>query len=208
MFAIHSRALSLALAGAFVLSSSLLATESWEVDASHSTARFKIKHMMLSNVSGEITGMKGTFTADGKDVTKLVTEVSLDMNTINTNNGKRDEHLKSADFFDTAKHPTITFKSKKVTKGKGKTFKITGDLTMHGVTKEVTLDDATLTDALKDPWGNMRRAFTAKTKINRKDYGLTWNKALETGGVVVGETADIELEVELTQPVKTEEKKG
>lgn len=208
MFAIHSRALALFIAGAITASAPAFAAETWEIDASHSTARFKIKHMMISNVSGEITGMKGTFTTEGKDITKLTTDVTLDATTINTNNAKRDEHLKSADFFDIAKHPNITFKSKKVTKGKGKTFKIVGDLTMHGVTKEVTLEDAALTDALKDPWGNMRRGFTAKTKINRKDYGLTWNKALETGGVVVGETTDIELEVELTQPTKIEEKKS
>jgi len=206
MFAFHSRALALLVASAVTFSASSFAAETWEVDAAHSTARFKIKHMMISNVSGEITGMKGTFTTDGKNLTKLVADVTLDTATINTNNAKRDAHLKSPDFFDAAKNPTITFKSKKVTKGKGKTFKVVGDLTVHGVTKEVTLENAELTDALKDPWGNMRRAFTARTKINRKDFGLTWNKALETGGVVVGETADIELELEMTQPTKKEVK--
>lgn len=188
--------------------SAFAATETWEVDATHATGRFKIKHLMISNVSGEVTGMKGTFTTDDKDVTKTTAEVTLDATTINTNNAKRDEHLKSEDFFNTAKFPTITFKSKKVAKGKGGKFKMTGDFTMHGVTKEVTLEDAELTSAMKDPWGNTRRAFTAKTKINRKDFGLTWNKVLETGGVAVGETADVELEVEMTLPAKPEEKKG
>lgn len=188
--------------------SSFAAPQTWEVDGSHSTGRFKIKHMMISNVSGEITGMKGTFTTDGKDVTKTTADVTLDLATINTNNAKRDEHLKSADFFDTAKFPTIAFKSTKVTKGKGGHFTMTGTLTMHGVTKDVTLTDGDLTSEVKDPWGMTRRAFTAKTKINRKDYGLNWNKAIETGGVVVGDTAEIELEVEMTIPAPKEEKKG
>ena len=124
-------------------------------------------------------------------------EVSIDTKSINTNVRKRDEHLRSADFFDVAKFPAMTFVSKKVAKAGNDKLKVTGDLTLHGVTKEVVLDVEGLSQESKDPWGNIRRGATASTKINRKDFGLVWNKALETGGVVVGDEITITLEIEM-----------
>ena len=174
----------------------------WNIDPAHSVAHFKIKHMMITNVPGQFTGISGTFEVDDKDITKLKAEATLDVKTLNTNNEKRDGHLKSPDFFDAEKYPTITFKSKKVTKS-GANFKLMGDLTMHGVTKEVTLNAAELTSPVKDPGGNMKRGFSATTQLNRKDFGITWNKALEAGGWLVGEKVDVTIELELAAASKT-----
>jgi polyisoprenoid-binding protein YceI len=177
----------------------------WTIDDAHSTARFKVKHLMVSNVSGEITGAKGHLDLDDKTNALKEVDVTLDATTINTQNAKRDGHLKNEDFFDTANHPNITFKSKKITKaGKG-TYTIVGDLTMRGVTKEVTLKDGVVTDSIKDPWGNTRRGFSAATKLNRQDWGLKWNKVLEGGGLTVGDEVDVNVEAEITSP-KTEKK--
>ncbi len=131
-------------------------------------------------------------------MTKSTVEATIDATSINTNEPKRDEHLRSPDFFDTAKYPTITFKSTKVEKA-GSNLKVTGDLTMHGVTKPVVLDVDGSTAEAKDPWGNTKRGGVATTKINRKDFGLGWNKALEAGGVVVGEEVSITLDLELNK---------
>jgi polyisoprenoid-binding protein YceI len=195
----HAR---ISIAAAFAVStlfSSAFAADTWEIDTAHAAARFKVRHMMVSWVNGEITGMKGTFTTDGKDIGKLKAEATFDVNTINTNNEKRDNHLKSADFFDAAKFPTITFKSTGIKKESGDKFEMKGELTLHGVTKPVTLTDAELTGTVKDPFGNTKRGFTAHTKLNRKDFGLSWNKALEAGGVMVGDDIDIEIDVEMQQ---------
>lgn len=188
---------------------SALASETWNVDASHATARFKVTHMMLSKVSGEITGVTGTFKIDPKDITKLTAEVTLDPKTISTHNAKRDDHLKNADFLDVTAHPTISFKSTKVVKKGKDTFDMTGDLTLHGVTKPVTLKEAKLTAPQKNPFGaGQKRAFSGKTTINRKDFGLVWNKTMDGGGVVVGDTVEIEVEAELDSTEKAAEKKG
>lgn len=186
--------------------SSLSFGATWDIDSSHSTAKFKVRHLGISNVYGQITGFKGTVTADDKDTSKLSTEVSLDLNTINTNDAKRDAHLKNEDFFNTAKFPTIDFKSKKVAK-KGKGYNVTGDLTLHGVTKEVTIENMELTAPIKDPWGNTRRGLSAFLKINRKDFGITWNKVLDGGGLAVGDTVEVNIEAELLAP-KTGDTKG
>lgn len=171
----------------------------WELDPAHSSAQFAIRHLMVSTVRGEFTKFTGTFTLDDKDLAKSTLEASIDVTSINTRIAKRDDHLKSPDFFDAAKYPTMTFKSKKVeAAGEGK-FKVTGDLTMHGVTKEVVLDVSGSTKAIKDPTGKMRLGGSATTKINRKDFGLSYNKALETGGVLVGEDVDITIDVEMTE---------
>lgn len=171
----------------------------WEVDPAHSSAQFAIRHLMVSTVRGEFTKFTGTFTLDDKDLAKSTLEASIDVTSINTRIAKRDDHLKSPDFFDIAKYPTMTFKSKKVeAAGEGK-FKVTGDLTMHGVTKEVVLDVTGSTKSIKDPMGKMRLGGSATTKINRKDFGLAYNKALETGGVLVGEEVDITIDVEMTE---------
>lgn len=169
----------------------------WTIDPEHSNIGFKVRHLMVSNVKGHFDKFTGTVDINEKDITKSKVDVSIDTASINTNVQKRDEHLRSADFFDVSKYPSMTFVSKKVAKaGKGK-LKVTGDLTLHGVTKEVVLDVEGPAKESKDPWGNIRSGAVASTKINRKDFGLTWNAALETGGVVVGDEVTINLEVEL-----------
>jgi len=177
------------------------AAATWNIDPDHSNVGFKVRHLMVSNVKGSFEKIAGTVEIDDKDITKSKVEVSIDTNSINTNVKKRDEHLRSADFFDVAKFPTMTFASKKVAKAGKDKLKVTGDLTLHGVTKEVVLDVEGPSKESKDPWGNFRRGVTATTKINRKDFGLVWNKALETGGVAVGEEVNIILEIEMIKAV-------
>lgn len=169
----------------------------WTIDPDHSTVGFKIRHLMVSNVNGRFETYKGTINLNDTDISKSKVEVSIDAASINTNVQKRDEHLRSPDFFDVAKFPQLTFVSKGISKKGADGLLLTGDLTIHGVTKEVVLDVAELTAESKDPWGNIRRGATATTKINRKDFGLLWNAALETGGVLVGDEVTITLEVEM-----------
>lgn len=168
----------------------------WNIDAEHSNVGFKVRHMMVSNVKGDFGKVVGIVDIDDKDLTKSKVEVSIETASINTGVAKRDEHLKSADFFDVAKYPAMTFVSQKVKKAGGK-LKVTGFLTLHGITKEVVLDVEGPTKAYKDPWGNTKRGATATAKINRKDFGLTYNAAIESGGVMVGEEITIALEIEL-----------
>ncbi|TAM80387.1 MAG: polyisoprenoid-binding protein [Acidobacteria bacterium] len=168
----------------------------WNIDPAHSNAQFSVRHLMISNVKGEFTRVSGVVRLDKDNPEGVSVEASIDVNTINTREPDRDNHLKSPDFFDVAKHPTITFKSKRVAKSPGG-LKLKGDLTIHGVTREVTLDVEGPTPPTKDPWGNTRIGASATTKINRKDFGLTWNQALETGGVMVGEEVKITIDVEL-----------
>lgn len=169
----------------------------WTIDPDHSNIGFKVKHLMVSNVKGSFDKHTGVVEINDEDITKSKVEVSIDTNSINTNVEKRDEHLRSADFFDVAKFPTMTFVSKKVAKAGKDKLKVTGDLTLHGVTKQVVLDVDAISKESKDPWGNIRRGTTATTKIDRKDFGLTWNKGLETGGVLVGDEITITLEIEM-----------
>jgi polyisoprenoid-binding protein YceI len=175
----------------------LALASTWNIDPEHSNVGFKIKHLMVSNVNGNFNKYTGVIEIDDKDITKSTVQVTIDTNSINTNVQKRDEHLRSADFFDVAKYPTMTFVSKKVAKAGKDKLKVTGDLTLHGVTKEVVLDVEGPSVESKDPWGNIRKGATATTKINRKDFGLVWNAALETGGVVVGDDVNIILEIEM-----------
>jgi polyisoprenoid-binding protein YceI len=169
----------------------------WTIDTAHSAAQFSVRHMMISNVKGEFTNTSGTVQWDGKDLSTAVVEATIDAASINTREPKRDAHLKSPDFFDVAKFPTLTFKSTKVEPaGQGK-LRMAGDLTIHGVTKPVVFDVIGPTPVVKDPYGNQRVGASATTTINRKDFGLKWNAALETGGVVVGEQVTITLDVEL-----------
>ena len=175
----------------------LASAAAWKIDPDHSNVGFKVRHLMVSNVRGNFDKHTGTVNLDDKDITKSKVEVTIDTASINTNVQKRDEHLRSADFFDVAKYPTMTFVSKKVAKAGQDRLRVTGDLTLHGVTREVVLDVEGPSQESKDPWGNIRRGATATTKINRKDYGLVWNKSLETGGVVVGDDVTITLEVEM-----------
>jgi polyisoprenoid-binding protein YceI len=174
-------------------------TSVWEIDPAHSSAQFAVRHLMVSTVRGEFGKMTGTLTLDEQDPTKSMIEATIDTASINTRIAKRDDHLKSPDFFDVAKYPTITFKSKKIeAAGEGK-FKVTGDLTLHGVTKDVVLNIEGSPKPTKDPMGKLRIGGGATTRINRKDFGLSYNKALETGGVLIGEDVDITIDVELTQ---------
>jgi polyisoprenoid-binding protein YceI len=177
----------------------------YDIDPSHSAASFTVKHMMISNVRGELSGLKGTVSWTKPDFSDAKIDVTIDATTIDTREPNRDKHLKSPDFFDVAKFPTLSFKSTKVTK-QGDKVKIAGDLTMHGVTKPVTFEGTAPTKEMKDPWGNVRVAATATTKVNRKDYGLNWNKALEAGGVLVGDEVTIEISLELIK--KAEQKKA
>lgn len=171
----------------------------WQIDPDHSSFQFKVRHLMVSNVKGDFTKSKGVVTIDDNDMTNLKVEITIDAASVNTDNAKREEHLKSADFFDVAKYPTITFVSKKVVKDSPDRLKVIGDLTIHGITKEITVDVEGPTPEVKDPWGGLRRGATATTRINRKDFGLTWNKTLETGGVVVGDEVNIYVEAELVK---------
>lgn len=169
----------------------------WNIDPDHSNIGFKVRHLMISNVKGSFDKHTGVVDINDKDITKSNVQVTIDTASINTNVQKRDTHLRSADFFDVAKYPIMTFVSKKVaTAGKDK-LKVTGDLTLHGITKEVVLDVEGPTKESKDPYGNIRSGAVASTKINRKDFGLVWNKALETGGVAVGDEITINLEIEM-----------
>lgn len=169
----------------------------WVIDNSHSLAEFSVKHMMIATVKGRFTQVEGRIEVDPEDITGAVFEGSVAAASINTADSARDDHLRSADFFDAENHPTLTFKSTKVERD-GDGYKMTGDMTIRGVTKPVTFD-LEFEGTGKDPWGNERIGFSATAKINRKDFGLTWNAALETGGVLVGEQVKIELHLEATK---------
>ena len=192
---ISTAALALVLA---LPAASFASTSTWEIDASHSTIGFSIRHLMVSNVRGEFGKVTGALTLDDKDPSKSTVQATIDATTVDTRDAKRDEHLRSPDFFDVAKYPTIAFKSKSVKKA-GDRWSVLGDLTLHGVTKEVTLDASALSPQVKDPWGNTRTGLSAATKLSRKDFGLSYNKALDNGGVVLGDEVAISLELELTQ---------
>jgi polyisoprenoid-binding protein YceI len=175
-----------------------VAAQTYSIDTAHSSAQFSVKHLMVSNVRGEFNKMTGSVTWDDKNPAAAAIDASIDVNTISTSEPKRDEHLKSPGFFDTAKYPTITFKSTKSWKSAGK-YMVAGGLTLHGVTKPVTLTLEGPTAGIKDPMGLFRRGASATTTINRKDFGLGWNKALEAGGVMVGEDVQIALDIEATR---------
>ena len=168
----------------------------WKLDPAHSLAEFKVKHMMISNVKGRFSGLSGTLSLDESDHTRSSVETSIDVATVKTGDEQRDGHLKSAEFFDAEKFPAITFKSSNIDAKGGADYAVTGDLTLHGVTKTVTFAVEDLSQPAKDPWGNLRIGLSATTKVNRKDFGLTWNSALETGGVLVGDDVTISLEVQ------------
>lgn len=175
------------------------------IDPSHTSVGFTVRHLMVTKVRGSFEKVSGTVKYDPNEPEKIVIDATIDAASINTGEAKRDEHLRSPDFFDVAKHPTLTFKSKKAkVLGKGK-LEVIGDLTIRGVTKEVTLQVEGLDQEIKDPWGNVRRGATATTRINRKDFGLAWNQVLETGGVMVGEDVDIQIDVELIRQAAKEE---
>ncbi len=175
------------------------AVTTWTVDPVHSVAEFKVKHMMISNVKGQFTGVSGTLSLDEGDVTRSRIEATIDAASINTREGQRDAHLKSADFFDVEKFPALAFKSTRIShKGDGE-LAVEGDLTIHGNTGKVVFAVEGPTAPAKDPWGKTRIGISANTKVNRRDYGLTWNAALETGGILVGEEVAISLDVQFVK---------
>jgi polyisoprenoid-binding protein YceI len=188
------------LTAALVLASAGTALASdWEIDPTHSNAQFSVRHMMVSTVRGQFGKVTGTVNLDDKDLTHSKVQVTIDASSVDTREPKRDTHLKSPDFFDVAKYPNITFTSTKVEKGAKGKLKVTGDLTMHGVTKPVVLAVDTPSAAIKNPWGKNVRGTSATATINRKDWGLGWNKALEAGGVLVGDEVQIQIDAELTE---------
>jgi polyisoprenoid-binding protein YceI len=174
------------------------AVTTWNIDAAHSTIEFAAKHMMITTVKGRLADARGTVTIDEAHPERSAVAVEFDAASLDTRSGDRDQHLRSADFLDVEKYPTISFRSRRVDgarKEEGKSFKVVGDLTIRGVTKEVTLD-AVYEGAGKDPWGGSRVSFSATTKIDRRDFGLTWNAALETGGVLVSNDVKIQIELQ------------
>jgi polyisoprenoid-binding protein YceI len=167
----------------------------WAIDGNHSNVSFTIRHMM-SKVRGEMKVKEGWIETQEEDPSKARVEVVIDANSVDTGVEPRDNHLRSADgHFDVANFPTITFKSKRIEGKDRSNFKVIGDLTIHGVTKEVTLN-ASFTGQAKDPWGNQRVGFSAETKLNRKDFNLTWNQTLEAGGFLLGDDVKVEIDVE------------
>ncbi len=190
----------IAAAAAVVFSLPAAAAPSqWAIDPHHSSAQFAVKHLMISTVRGEFHGVNGTVNWDDKDITKSTIDVTIDATSVDTREPDRDKDLKSENFFDVAKYPSMTFKSKKIEQAGAGKLKVTGDLTMHGVTKEVTLDVEGPTPPIKDPWGNTRVALNATTTINRQDFGVKWNKNMDGGGVVVSDNVNITIDAELVK---------
>jgi polyisoprenoid-binding protein YceI len=190
-----TRITALALAMAPALAFGQAAT--WNVDSSHTRAGFSVKHLVISDVKGEFAKTEGKAQIDESDLAKSSVEVTIDAASIDTRDAKRDAHLKSADFFDVAKFPTITFKSTKVVPGKDGAISITGDLTMHGVTKPVTLDGE-LSKTIVDPWGNTRRGVTLTGKLDRKAWGISWGKVTDVGAVV-GDEVKLDIQAEIVK---------
>jgi polyisoprenoid-binding protein YceI len=174
-------------------------TTTWNIDASHSVAEFKVKHMMISHVKGHFSKVSGALTLDESDVAKSHVEASIDASSIQTRDAQRDAHLLSADFLEVDKFPTLSFQSSRITIPRDGELSVEGALTIHGVLRQVTFTVDGPTPPTKDPWGNTRVAISATTRINRKDFGLRWNAALETGGVLVGDEVTITLDVEFVK---------
>jgi polyisoprenoid-binding protein YceI len=168
----------------------------WAIDTAHSHVGFGIKHLMIANVRGQFTDVQGKVVVDESDPTSAAVDITIGTKSVTTGDEKRDAHLRSPDFFDVDRFPAMTFRSKRVEGKSGDTLRVIGDLTIRGVTHDVALDVELLGRA-KDPWGNEHAAFEAKTKINRGDYGLTWNAALEAGGFLVGDEVKISIEAQL-----------
>ena len=176
---------------------SALASE-WTLDPDHSRIGFAVRYMMVSNVEGNFGVFEGVVQLDEEDVAKSKVNVVIDVASIDTDNKKRDDHLRKEDFFHVDKYPKITFESKKVSR-KAKGLEVAGELTLRGITKPIVLQVDELTGPVKGPWGDNHRGVVARTKINRSDFGLTWNKAIEAGGVVVGEEVQISLKLDLIE---------
>ena len=178
--------------------SALAQTSEWKIDPAHSTGQFTVRHLGISNVTGSFTKVTGTAVLNEKDITQSQVNASIDVNSIDTRVEMRDKDLKSPNFFDAEKYPTIEFKSKRIVKN-GDKLQIVGDLTIHGTTRELTLDSDGLTPEIIDPWGNSRRGFSAATTINRRDFNLVYNNRLKTGEAVVGDVVKIQIDAEIVK---------
>jgi len=187
------------LAAALALPASA-GTTTYQIDPRHSSAGFGVTHLMISTVRGEFHGVTGTVVVDDSDISKSTVNVTIDATTVDTREPDRDKHLKSEAFFDVAKYPTITFQSTKIERNNDGSLKVTGDLTIRGVTKTAVLTANLPKAPIKDPWGLQRTATSATTKINRQDFGVAWNQKLDSGGVVVGDDVNITLDVEMIIP--------
>ncbi|HKM80132.1 MAG TPA: YceI family protein [Candidatus Acidoferrum sp.] len=192
-------AVTAGLAAALALPASA-GTTTWQIDPQHSSAEFAVTHLMISTVRGEFHGVKGTVVLDDQDITKSTVNATIDATSVDTREPDRDKHLKSPDFLDVANHPSMTFKSTKVEQVSPGELKVTGDLTIRGVTKQVVLKVDGPKAPIKDPWGLQRSAISATTKINRQDFGVSWNKTLDSGGVMVSDDVRITLDVEMIIP--------
>jgi len=188
--------ITLLISALLLLATPALAS-TWAIDPDHSNAQFKIQHMVIASVRGNFPEVEGTLHLDDKDITRSTVLVTIAVNSLDTNVAKRDAHLKSADFFNVDNCPVMTFVSKKVEQVAKRQLKVTGDLTIYAVTKEVELRIQGPTESIKDPWGNTRKGVQATTRIDRKDFGLTWNKTLDNGGLLIGNEVDISIDVEL-----------
>jgi polyisoprenoid-binding protein YceI len=171
----------------------------WDIDSSHANAGFKVRHLMVSHVRGHLGPVTGSIVIDEQDLSHSRVDVSIDARGIDSREPKRDEHLRSADFLDVANYPTVTFRSTRVEAPSGAAgdLRVTGDLTIRGVTRPVTLEVEALPPAIQDPWGNSRRGISAHARINRKDWGLKWNLAIEAGGVAVADEVALEIDAEI-----------
>jgi polyisoprenoid-binding protein YceI len=181
----------------------VMANVRWEIDSSHSSLHFSVRHLVIAKVRGSFERWSGTIQAPDNDFSKATVAVTIDASSIATGVADRDGHLKSPDFLDAVQYPELRFVGKRVQSGSGSDTEVVGDLTIKGTTREVVLRVEQHGQA-KDPWGNVRAAFTAKTSIDRKDFGLTWNQVLETGGVMVGDRVDIEAEIEAVKQVEAQ----
>ena len=188
--------ISAALAAVLAVSAAATTT-TWQIDPQHTAAGFAVKHLMISTVRGQFKGITGTVNWEDQDISKSTVDITIDATTVDTSEPKRDADLKSDKFFEVAKYPTITFKSKNIEQVSAGKLKITGDLTIHGVTKETVLDVEGPTPPVKDPWGNTRVAANATTKVNRQDFGVKWNANMDGGGVVVGDDVAITIDLEM-----------
>jgi polyisoprenoid-binding protein YceI len=178
--------------------SALAQTSTWNIDPAHSTAQFTVRHLAISNVTGNFTKVTGSVVLNEKDITQSQVSAGIDVSSVDTRVEARDKDLKSPNFFDIEKYPTIEFKSKRIVSAGGK-LQVIGDLTIHGTTREVTLDVDGPTAELSDPWGNSRRGISATTTINRKDFNLVYNNLLKTGEAVVGDIVKIQIDAEMVK---------
>lgn len=192
------RKLGLTMATLMFVAFTYAQTTNWGFDQSHSNVRFAVSHMVISEVEGNFAKYEGSVKSNKSDFSDAVVEFTIDVNSVNTNDEKRDEHLRNADFFDTEKYPNIIFRSKSITKVDGNKYKVTGDFTMLGVTKEITLD-AKYGGTINDPWGNTKAGFKITGTIDRSDWGLKYNSTMDTGGLMIGNDVDIVCNFELVK---------